>query len=43
MRPIFDPQAIPVIETDHRRAPLSAPRMRRFHPAQIALAPGMGA
>lgn len=28
MRPIFDPQALPVIETDHRRAPLSAPRMR---------------
>ena len=28
MRPKFDPEALPVIETDSRRAPLSAPRMQ---------------
>ncbi|MEN7527088.1 MULTISPECIES: CoA pyrophosphatase [unclassified Cupriavidus] len=28
MRPIFDPETLPVVATDHQRAPLSAPRMQ---------------
>lgn len=28
MRPKFDPEALPVVETDSHRAPLSAPRMQ---------------
>jgi hypothetical protein len=42
MRPIFDPEALPVIETDSRRA-LSTPRMPDFIRHRLLCATGVGA